>query len=106
MAEAVKIADPTILNVPATELTAGGKNIVPDTTEETDRKTQGQRRINLIWECTQAVIAFSVTIAIIYTEINGRQSERLGQAFTTIMLLYFVRMNHIKVGGVGGTDTR
>jgi hypothetical protein len=48
-----------------------------DTTAEQDRKTAGQRNVNIIWELTQAFIA-----------------------------IYFVRMNHTKQGGIGGSESR
>lgn len=79
-------------------------NIPPTTTAAEDLKTVGQRRINLIWESTQAVIAVLVTVAVIYAALIGKDSPILGNAFTLIIAIYFVRMNHVKTGGVGGTD--
>ncbi len=76
------------------------------TTKEEDRKTLGQRRVNLIWEVTQAIVALMVTAATIYSALTGVESPLLGNAFTLIIALYFVRQNHTKTGGVGGTDTR
>lgn len=78
----------------------------PRSTAEDDRKTKGQRHINLIWEVTQAIVAVMVTTATIWSAMNGRESLVLGNAFTLIIALYFVRQNHSKIGGVGGTDTR
>lgn len=78
----------------------------PVTTAEEDRKTQGQRNINLIWEVTQALVAVMVTGATIYSALSGRESLILGNAFTLIIALYFVRQNHTKIGGIGGTDSR
>lgn len=69
-------------------------------------KTSGQRKVNLIWEGTQAMIAIMITAAVIYVELIGKGSTILGNAFTLIIAIYFVRMNHIKTGGVGGTDSR
>lgn len=66
--------------------------------------TAGQRRVNLVWESTQALIAVIVTVATIYSAINGVESLLLGNAFTLIIALYFVRQNHTKTGGVKGTD--
>jgi hypothetical protein len=77
----------------------------PTTTSEQDRKSLGQRRVNLIWETTQAFVALMVTGATIYSALQGMESLLLGNAFTLIIALYFVRQNHTKVGGVGGTDT-
>jgi hypothetical protein len=76
----------------------------PQTTAEQNLATHGQRRVNLIWESTQALIAIMVTAAVIYSALAGTNSEILGNAFTLIVAIYFVRMNHVKTGGVGGTD--
>lgn len=76
------------------------------TTVEEDRHSLGQRRVNIIWEATQASIALIVTLALIYVTIMGIDAQRLGDAFTLIVALYFVRTNHTKVGGVIGPDHR
>lgn len=76
------------------------------TTSEQDLRTAGQRRVNIIWEVTQAIIAISVTGAVIYSALKGRESTLIGNAFTLIIAIYFVRMNHTKIGGIGGTDSR
>lgn len=73
---------------------------------EKELQTAGQRKVNIIWEVTQAIIAVAVTVAVIYTSIYGKTTEILGNAFTLIIAIYFVRMNHTKIGGVGGTDSR
>lgn len=77
-----------------------------ETTAEQDLKTAGQRRINLIWEVTQALVAIVVTGSYIYAALNGIDSQPLGNAFTLIVALYFVRTNHVKVGGITGPDSR
>lgn len=71
----------------------------------TSDKEKGQRNINLIWEVTQAIIAISVTGSIIYSSLLEINSDILGNAFTLILALYFVRTNHTKIGGIGGTDS-
>lgn len=68
---------------------------------EVVRKTAGQRHINLIWEWTQAIIAVMVTLAMIYSAFMKVESQALSNAFTLIIAIYFVRMNHTKTGGVG-----
>lgn len=83
-------------------LDAGGEHVRPLTTAEDDRKTEGQRRVNLIWETTQAVVAIMVTGATIWSALSEKESLILGNAFTLIIALYFVRQNHSRVGGVGG----
>lgn len=69
-------------------------------------KTSGQRKINLIWEATQGAVAFSITIAVIYCDVNGIKTENIGKAFILVVALYFIRTNHTKTGGIGGTDSR
>jgi hypothetical protein len=82
------------------------KALAAKTTEEEQRKASGQRLINGIWETTQAIIAISVSASVIYCDIHGIETDNLGKAFVLIIGIYFVRMNHIKVGGIGGTDSR
>lgn len=84
--------------------------------EEEERRTSGQRRINLIWEVTQAIIAISVTFGTLYiagrlllTEGNenaGVAFLLLSNAFFMIMTSYHTRTNHTKQGGVSGRDSR
>lgn len=71
------------------------------TTSEQDRTTLGQRRINLIWETTQAAIAVSVTFAAIVAATRGQVSEMLGNAFFLVIGFYFGRTNHERRGGIG-----
>lgn len=106
--ETIKLKDPAIVEpVAPPKVTADTHAVAsPVTTAEENRKTAGQRNINLIWETTQALIALSVTGALIYTNIKGIRAESLDTAFVLITAVYFVRMNHIKVGGIGGTDSR
>lgn len=78
----------------------------PTSTAEEDRKTQGQRYVNLIWETTQSLIALLVTVAMISLAWMGKTSELLASAFGMIVGMYFQRTNHTKIGGVGGTDSR
>ena len=75
--------------------------LTPTTTAEEDIVTAGQRRINLIWEYTQAVIAVIITLANIFCIFNRIQSEAMTNAFFLIVSMYFVRTNHQKTGGVG-----
>lgn len=60
--------------------------------------TLGQRRINLIWEITQAIIALVVTAKL----VAGESSDVLTNAFFLIIGFYFSRTNHQKTGGIGG----
>lgn len=77
------------------------------TTSEEDRKTLGQRRINLIWETTQAAVAVSVTITTLgvcaYLVTHDRGSEGafllLSNVFFLVVGTYFQRTNHTKSSG-------
>lgn len=72
-----------------------------DTTEQDDITTLGQRRVNLIWETTQAAIAIMVTVALIYISIYRIDAAELENAFFLIIGFYFSRTNHTAIGGVG-----
>lgn len=85
----------------------GDKNIAPKTTAEQDTVTAGQRRINLIWESTQALVAISVTVSTLY--VAGSLALRgdnvgafllLSNVFFLVIGTYFSRTNHQKTGGV------
>jgi hypothetical protein len=76
-------------------------SMAPNTTRQDDMVTAGQRRVNLVWEITQAVIAIMITAAIIFIEIKRIDSPVLSNAFFLIVAMYFVRTNHQKIGGVG-----
>jgi len=72
--------------------------------EEKSMVTAGQRKINIIWEVTQALVAVSITLAVIYCAINKIVSQELTNAFFLIVGFYFSRTNHSKTGGVGFKD--
>lgn len=82
---------------------ANQESLAPDTTKQEDMVTAGQRKVNLIWEVTQAVIAISITWAIIYIKIKNIQADNkeLFYAFFLIVSMYFVRTNHKLIGGTG-----
>lgn len=83
-----------------------------DTTEEQDRKTAAQRRVNILWEVTQSVVALSVTFATLFVAVQltlrvGATESAfilLSNAFFLIVGFYFGRTNHQRTGGVGGSD--
>lgn len=76
-------------------------------------KSEGQRRINFVWETTQSVIALSVTFATLFAnvaialspnevainQISALQSLNVMAALVTGF--YFSRTNHQAIGGVG-----
>jgi hypothetical protein len=75
--------------------------LAPTTTEQQDITTAGQRRINLIWEFTQAAIAIFVTLALIYTAVEKIEAPEIRNAFFLIVGFYFSRTNHAAIGGIG-----
>ncbi len=85
-------------------------NVPASTTAEQDRKTKGQRNINLIWEVTQGVIALSVTWMTLYVAamlaLKGEGQTAafllLSNAFFLVIGFYFGRTNHQRTGGIGG----
>lgn len=79
--------------------------IPPTTTAQQDLTFAGQRRVNLIWETTQALIAIIITGALIYCATNNIESKELNYAFFLIVTMYFVRTNHAKIGGTGEKPT-
>ena len=83
-------------------------SLPPTTTLQEDVTTAGQRRVNLIWEYTQAIIAIMVVAATmgagLYT-VFSKGSEQIpnviGVAFGMVVGSYFQRTNHMNVGGIG-----
>ena len=82
--------------------------IPPNTTVQQDMTTAGQRKINLIWEYTQALIAVVVVACTMVTGtwmmIAGSKTEVptiMAVAFGMVVGSYFQRTNHMNVGGVG-----
>ena len=75
--------------------------------------SSGQRRINAIWEITQAVIALSVTGVTLYVAARiagaaGADTQSfllLSNAFFLVIGFYFGRTNHTRMGGVGVNQT-
>lgn len=84
-------------------------SLPPDTTAEEDRTLAGQRRVNIIWEVTQAIIALVVTIGVTIVAVYSAFSQVepiqfptvLSNAFFLIIGFYFSRVNHQAIGGVG-----
>jgi len=80
-------------------------NTPATTTVEEDLHSASQRKINLIWEYTQAAIAVLVVAANIAVVFVVTESELLAYAFFLVIGFYFGRTNHSRVGGVR-LDTR
>lgn len=82
--------------------------VPPKTTLQEDLTTDGQRRINLIWECTQAAIAIAVVFAnmgtAMFLAVQGKPGEVpliLSSALFLVVGFYFSRTNHQAIGGMG-----
>jgi hypothetical protein len=81
------------------------------TTFQEDLTTAGQRRINLIWEYTQALIAIIVVITTMVVSaltayyqnqnVNAQVPNLIAVAFGTVVGFYFSRTNHAAIGGIG-----
>lgn len=72
----------------------------PTTTAEQDRASLGVRRMNLIWETTQAAIAILVTGTALVGNIAGHNSDVLNNACFVVLGFYFGRTNHARPSGV------
>jgi len=72
-----------------------------DTTYQQDLVTAGQRRVNLVWEFTQASVAIIITLSTVFCSIKKLTSPELTNAFFLIIGFYFSRTNHAAIGGVG-----
>lgn len=75
-------------------------SVAPKTTAQEDLVTAGQRRINVIWEVTQALVTILITCAAIYCSIIGIKADVLNFAFIAVISTYYARTNHTKIGGV------
>ncbi len=90
-------------------MSESGYSRQPTTTEEEDRHSLGQRRINVIWEVTQAAIALSVIWgalgSAIWITIKDPANRLMAFLFLSnvvsiVIGFYFGRTNHQRVGGV------
>lgn len=97
----VSVSPPLLTSNSPTTVTKGeGTTLAPNTTEADDKVTEGQRRVNLVWEGSQSVISIAITAAVIYCQIHGITSETLNNAFFFVVATYLQRTNHIRQGGV------
>lgn len=79
----------------------GLQSVAPNTTAQEDLVVTRQSQISLIWEISQAVIALTITFAVIYSSVLKTVSQELANAFFLIVGFYFSRTNHEKIGGGG-----
>lgn len=82
-------------------MTDGEQPLTPTTTTQQDITLAGQRKVNLIWEYTQAIVALSITAANIYCAVKKIDSQEIRNAFFLIIGFYFSRTNHAAIGGIG-----
>lgn len=80
--------------------------VKPTTTFQQDLTTAGQRRVNLIWEYTQAAIAMSVILVSMVAAIVAMWQDKEVSAFLSFVCgnvvgFYFSRTNHAAIGGIG-----
>lgn len=92
-------------------------HLPPTTTEEENIVTAGQRRVNIMWESTQRLIALIITcfttmalfiVAVGIRQVDDKQANALMQlvAMTLLVLgFYFSRTNHTNTGGTGKKTT-
>jgi|SRR5678815_1730680 hypothetical protein len=87
-------------------------SLPPTTTYQDDITKAAQRKVNLIWEYTQAIIAIAVVIAVlivaIYSVLNTNKVTIPPELTNTMFLIvgfYFSRTNHSAIGGVGRKTT-
>lgn len=90
-----------------------GLPLPPTTTEQEDietalereareRVTEGQRRINLIWEFTQGTIAIVLVLTVSTAMLLGKEVRNEFWLLVAIVVQsYFQRTNHTRIGGTG-----
>lgn len=84
------------------------QSLAPTTTTQEDITTAGQRKVNLVWEYTQAAVAITVVganvLVWVITTVKGAAApipEGLTNALFLIVGFYFSRTNHSAIGGIG-----
>jgi len=71
----------------------------PTTTAEQDRRTAGQRRVNMTWEYTQAAIALLVIGMFVFTSFREKTVEPFSAGIVGVVIgFYFGRTNHARIG--------
>ena len=80
----------------------------PTTTIQQEITLAGQRRVNLIWEYTQAIISLLVVsanmiVGTVYalTKDHGEYPTVLSNTLFLVIGFYYSRTNHAAIGGVG-----
>jgi hypothetical protein len=73
------------------------------TTLEQDKKTNNDRILDILVECTQTLLALLITVTIIYISIKGIQSETMTNSFFLIVGFYFGKELKNKTISLGNT---
>lgn len=110
----IVVADEVKKPVPVPTGPHGEAKLPSVTTPEEDRTTASQRRVNLIWETTQSLIALLVTGTSVMVAANlsvrgdGGSAAflLLSNAFFLVIGFYFSRTNHTKTGGIGNKQEK
>jgi hypothetical protein len=81
-------------------------SLPPTTTDQQDITTAAQRKINLIWEYTQATIAISVIVVSMIAAIIAMLKQVEVSAFLSFVCgnvvgFYFSRTNHAAICVIG-----
>lgn len=77
-------------------------SLSPTTTTQQDLVVAGQRRINLIWESTQGLVAASLVLTVCYAMLSGMEVKNEFWILVSIVVQsYFQRTNHTRIGGIG-----
>jgi len=95
--------------VPDIPVHAPEVQVAPTTTTQENMTLAGQRRVNLIWEYTQAIIAICVVFANMLPPligmVKGKEAPTTPESVTNTLFLvigfYFSRTNHAAIGGIG-----
>jgi len=89
------------------------KPLPPRTTAQQDLTSEGQRKVNLIWERTQAFVAILIVCANILVWIMAAFRNTvanvpagLSDALFVIVGFYYGRTNHAAIGGIGPKPTQ
>ena len=70
--------------------------------EAVDRTELGQRRINVMWEGTQGILAVTLVFTACYALLNGiALPPEYWLLLGVVVNSYYSRTNHTRVGGVG-----
>lgn len=84
-----------------------GRSLPPQTTAQEDITFAGQRKVNLIWEVTQAAIALMIVLTIVLVAVLQREiPDILSNCGFLVLGFYFSRTNHSAIGGVGAKPTQ